>query len=118
MYSYSRFIHNYTDSSFVYELEQSMDFQVWLNDEEIPVYTCDVSKNPFNTVWPGHQRPFNQTKKASYINLVSDEVIHIKVKSRVDKKDVVIKPFSEKIAFDVKGDTIAFTLTQNGQYVL
>ena len=72
MVSYSRFEHEHIMPNFRYIENISEDYQVFLNGKEVPVYTCRISKYPFNRVWPGEQRPFTQTEVVSYVNLVSD----------------------------------------------
>ena len=118
MYSYSKFEHNYTKSFFKYTEPISSDYRVFVNGEEIPVYTCRISKYPFNRIWPGHQREFNQTEAASYVNIVSDEEIKIEVISRLEYKKAFIKPYSKNVECKEKDGKISFTLSQNGHYVL
>ena len=79
MFSYSKFTHYYTKSVFNYEEPISEDYKVFVNGEEIPVYTCRISQYPFNRVWPGYQRSINQTELASFVNIVSDEAVDIEV---------------------------------------
>lgn len=40
--------------------------------EKIGVYGCDVSAFPLNQVWPGYQRPFEQTEPTSFAMFGSD----------------------------------------------
>ena len=42
------------------------DYVVRVNDEPVPVYSCRVSAVPFNQVWPGYQRPLDQTELAGF----------------------------------------------------
>jgi len=118
MYSYSKFEHNYTKSFFKYTEPISSDYRVFVNGEEIPVYTCRISKYPFNRIWPGHQREFNQTESASYVNIVSDEEIKIEVISKLQYKKAFIKPYSKNVECEEKDGKISFALTENGHYVL
>ena len=73
MFSYSKFEHDYKLSAFKYEEPISKDFRVLVNGEEVPVYTCRISRIPFNRPFPGYQRPIDQTEEASFVNIVSDE---------------------------------------------
>ena len=118
MYSYSKFEHHYTKSYFKYIEPISEDYRVFVNGEEIPVYTCRISKYPFNTIWPGHQRPFEQSETASFVNTVSDEEINIEVISNIEHKRVLIKPYSKNIEHSETDGKIKFTIKENGQYVL
>ena len=51
MYSYSKY-ENYSRHPLAlpYTEPISKDYRVFINGEEIPVYTCRISKYPFNTV--------------------------------------------------------------------
>ena len=118
MFSYSEFIHNYDLSVYNYEEPKSNDYQVFVNGKEIPVYTCRISKYPLNTVWPGHQRYFDQSESASFVNIVSDEEINVEVKVNYDYEKVMIKPYSKAVATVNEDEKIKFTLKENGQFVL
>lgn len=118
MYSYSKFIHNNEKSFFAYERPLSEDYQVFVNGEEVPVYTCRISKYPFNAVWPGHQRSIDQTETASFVNLVSDEALKIEVISCIPHERVLLKPYSKGIKHTEEDGKISFTLEENGQLVL
>lgn len=118
MFSYSRFIHHYDKSAFKYTEPISEDYRVFVNGEEIPVYTCRISQYPFNRVWPGHQRPFNQSEPASFVNIVSDEELRIEVIANRPYERVLIKPYAKGIAHEERDGKISFTLRENGQFVL
>lgn len=118
MFAYSCFKHDYNISGFCYTEPSSEDYRVFVNGEEVPVYTCRISKFPFNCVWPGHQRPFDQSEQASYVNLVSDEAITLEVIVNRKYAKLLIKPLSKQIKFTDEGGRVKFTLTENGQFVL
>lgn len=118
MYSYSKFIHYEAKSKFTYKRPTSERFRVLVNGEEAPVYTCRISKYPFNTVWPGHQRPFCQTEEAAFVNIVSDEEINIEVITEIPHERVLIKPYSKNIEYTEENGRISFKLTENGGYAL
>lgn len=118
MYSYSKFEHHYAKSFFKYEEPVSKDYRVFVNGEEIPVYTCRISAYPFNRVWTGFQRPVDQTEIASYVNLASDEKLTIEVETCLAHDRVLIKPYSKNIRHVEENGRIRFELTENGQFVL
>ena len=120
MVDHSEFKHHWTKSQFACEVPVSEDYKVYVNGKEIPVYTCRTSRYPFNTWWPGHQRPVNQTEITSYVNLISDEEIKIEVEpwKKKEYKRIMLKPYSKAVKTERAGDRIAFTLKENGGYVL
>ena len=70
MFDFSVFRHDYKKSAFPHEVPQSKDYKVFVNGAEIPVYACRISAYPFNTWWPGYQRPVAQSeieKSSHYI---------------------------------------------------
>ena len=120
MYSYSDFKYKGTSFCDVFEVPMSDAYKVELCGKEIPVYSCRISAYPFNTWWPGHQRPVNQTDLVSYINLVSDEEITLTVeplKSK-DYKKVMLKPYSKNVRTKEKDGKITFTLKSDFPGVL
>ena len=56
MYSFSTFQQEWHGVGYAHKEPTSKDYRVYLNGEEVPVYTCRISAYPFNTWWPGHQR--------------------------------------------------------------
>ncbi len=117
MFSYSKFEHGYDKSYFKYTEPLSEDFEVTVNGESVPVYTCRISKYPINRVWPGEQRPSTQTELASFVNLVSDEPISLTVKVKRKYSRILIKPYSKKISFTKNGEDVSFELKENGAFV-
>lgn len=117
MYSYSKFEYN-KERLYKYKLPISEDYRVFLNGEEIPVYTCRISEYPFNRIWPGFQRPINQTEIASYVNIVSNEEIELEVIANRKYERILIKPYSKNIEYTDESGKIRFKLKENGQFVL
>lgn len=117
MFSYSEFIHTYSKSFFNHKEPISADYRVFVNGKEVPVYTCRISKYPFNRVWTGHQRQIDQTELASFVNLVSDEELRLEVIPNRPYEKILIKPYSKEIGFHETDGKISFTLNEHGQCV-
>jgi len=118
MFSCSEFIHTYSKSYFNHKEPISEDYRVLVNGREVPVYTCRISKYPFNRVWTGYQRQIDQTEIASFVNLVSDEPLRLEVTANRPYQKILIKPYSKAVAFRENDGKITFTLRETGQYVL
>ena len=71
---------------------KSLVYQVFVNDQAAPCFFSRVSKMPFNTPWPGHQRDLNQTEEAPFISFESDEKVKITVKTEKIIKKAVVRP--------------------------
>ena len=54
--------------SFPEKEEQSTEFKVKINGENTACYKARVSAEPFNQVWPGYQRPIEQTELTSFVS--------------------------------------------------
>jgi hypothetical protein len=96
----------------------SRDYTVRINGSACPVRSCRVSAMPFNCVWPGHQRPLEQTELASYVSFEADETVVVEVQPKRAFKNAVIRPLSKKIAVEKHDGIIRFTLEKAGNYVL
>ena len=44
----------------------SEHYELTVNGQAVPVHACRVSAVPFNQVWPGYQRPLDQTELAGF----------------------------------------------------
>ncbi len=119
MFTFSNFKHEWEKSIFPCDVPKSKDYKVFVNGQEVSVYTCRISAYPFNTWWPGHQRSVNQSEIVSYVNLVSDEELEIEVEPLTKKADgkIMIKPYSKEIAPKRVDNKIVFSLKENGAYV-
>lgn len=96
----------------------SQDYTVEINGKPCTVRACYVSDMPFNRHWPGSQRPKDQRSPASFISFYSDETVELKVHCKKNPKNVIIRPISKSIKPSQDGDTVTFSLTENGSYVL
>ncbi len=74
--------------------EASRDFNLYVNHEPVFVYTARVSAIPVNQVWPGHQRPLEQTEIASFAYFDFSGKVSLEIHSTQDIHDVVIRPIS------------------------
>ena len=117
MFSYSKFEHDYTKSLFKHIEPVSEDYLVTVNGEEVPVYTCRISKDPFNCGWPGYQRSASQTDVVSFVNIVSDEKLDFKVKVNFPYEKIMIRPYSKEISYEDNNGEVSFTIENEGGYV-
>lgn len=92
------------------------DYSVTVDGQELKCHKCRVSKMPFNTEWPGHQRPIEQTEVSSFISFEMDKPVDVCVKLPRRPEDITIRPLNKKIGFEVFGDTVYFTVKEVGQY--
>ena len=78
--------------------------------QKIPVYDCRVSAVPFNQVWPGYQRPLDQTEMAAFAYWDMDSPARVEIRSRQPIQSVLIRPATLGIKPTVGGDRIVFEL--------
>ena len=118
MFTYSKFEHHYDIDIFKIDAPLSEDYRVSAKGEDIPVYSCRISKYSFNTWWPGHQRPLDQSVPCSYINLVGDDAVTLEIEAKKPHSRVMLKPYSKNVKTVEKDGIITVELKENGQYVL
>ncbi len=94
------------------------DFKVSVCGEKTVPYFARVSAIPYNTVWPGRQRPEEQTEIASFIGFEADGPVYIELEAWKDFADCTVRPLSKNIRPDTNGRRIAFTLNEPGQYTV
>ena len=94
------------------------DFSVLLNGKSAVCHAARVSAIPYNTVWPGRQRPADQTEIASFISFETDETVTVHLEAKKPFSEVVVRPLSEKITAKTHGQTIEFEISRPGQYVV
>jgi hypothetical protein len=91
------------------------DYAVRVNDQAVPVYSCRVSAVPFNQVWPGYQRPLDQTELAGFAHWGMAGPVTVQVIPQRAFTNVVVRPGSRAIRPLVSGQAITFSLTKPGQ---
>lgn len=118
MVSYSTFNHQWTKSIYPLKVPRSKDYKVYVGGNEVPVYTCRISKYPFNTWWPNHQRQIDQTEIVSFVNIVADEefVMEVEPLTKTAYERIMVKPYSKGVTCTKRGDRIVFTLKENSTY--
>ncbi len=93
-------------------------YRAFINEKECPVRQCRVSSMPFNQSWPGYQRPLNQSEEAGYITFSADEAVEIAVECAQKFDRAMIRPLSKNVSIRQENQTVYFTLTEAGGYVL
>jgi len=90
------------------------DYVLRVNDQPVPVYSCRVSAVPFNQVWPGYQRPLDQTELAGFAHWGMSGPVTVRIKTQRSFTNVVVRPRSRAIRPAVSAQTITFSLTKPG----
>ncbi|RLD71537.1 MAG: hypothetical protein DRI98_04920 [Bacteroidetes bacterium] len=90
--------------------EPSDDFSLMVNKRETFVYRARVSAYPINQVWPGYQRPEEQTELASFAYFDCDGPVEVELISAKQVYEVTIRPLSYGIVPVIDGNTIRFDL--------
>lgn len=111
-------INKYHSPQYDYYDGFSTDYEVKINGKVCPVRSCRVSKDRFNTIWPGHQRDIAQSEWASFISFFGDEEVTLEVKCNLPFENIYVRPLSKGIETQIVDDTVIFTLKQNGNFVL
>ncbi len=99
------------------ETKKCNHFSIKINAQPIEAYSCLVSAVPFNTPWPGHQRPTDQAEEASFVYFDTDEVVNIELEAWKDFSDIRIRPLSKNIKPEINGRNIKFSAGV-GQYTV
>jgi len=101
------------------ELEpKSVDFEMYVNGKPAFVYQARVSKFPINQLWPGYQRPLDQTELASFAYFDFSGKAEIRIVSMKDIKTLDIRPKEFGIEPKVTGREISFTISKPLQFVV
>ena len=94
-------------------------YSVSINGEKAKLNFARVSAFPFNTPWPGHQRPLDQTEEAAFVSLESDGEVYFKANFCEDFSKAVVRPLSKNIETEIDEDgSIRFCLKEYGAYTL
>ena len=106
-------IHNPPQSERLYK-----GYTVSINGQTVPTPEVRVSAMPYNTAWPGYQRPLDQTETAPLLMLEADEDVRITVTYKNSPSEVLIRPLIKGVSASIKGNTATFTLTCAGAYTV
>jgi hypothetical protein len=98
--------------------KKSDDFEMFVNDKQVFVYQARVSKYPINQIWPGYQRPLNQTEIASFTYFDFQGEVKIKINSSKEIKVLDIRPKEYGIKATRKGNSVEFLLSKPSQFVV
>ena len=95
-------------------------YRVWVQERPVHVYRCRVSAMPFNQVWPGYQRPKDQTEQAAFAGWDMAGPIQVKVVSSRPVKRVTVRPLASGIKprLEDDGRTFSFRLERPTQLVV
>jgi hypothetical protein len=98
--------------------KESDDFEMFVNEKPVFIYQARVSKYPINQIWPGYQRPKNQTEIASFAYFDFEGEVEIKIISNKEIKSLEIRPKEYGIKPTIKGNTIEFKLSKPSQFIV
>lgn len=97
---------------------KSLEYSVSCYGKSIGVYSCDVSSVPFNQVWPGYQRPKNQTEESAFVMLSSNECVVMDIDAKRKFEKVTVHPLSRKIQPKVEDNKVQISFPGAGQYTV
>jgi len=93
----------------------SDDFEVFIDGRRVECHGARVSAGPLNQMWPGYQRPLDQTELASFATWDMGGPVQVEVVSKRPVEKVVVRPRSRGIVPIVEGNRIRFTLDRPAQ---
>jgi len=98
--------------------KKSDDFVLSVDSKPVFVYQARVSKYPVNQIWPGYQRPINQTEIASFAYFDFEGEVAIKIISNKEIETLDIRPREFGITPVIKGKSIEFKLSKPSQFIV
>ncbi|MCY3022850.1 MAG: glycosyl hydrolase family 28 protein [Planctomycetota bacterium] len=90
----------------------SDDYKLTVGGIAVPVYACRVSAVPFNQVWPGYQRPLDQTEMAGFAYWDMRAPVEVAIRCKRAIGSALVRPQSLGIKAAVDGERISFTLAR------
>jgi hypothetical protein len=90
--------------------EPSDLYTMQVGGKDVFVHPARVSAMPVNQVWPGYQRPMDQTEMAAFAYVDLQGPAEVVLQSSRDVEEVTVRPLSLGIVPDVQGNTIRFSL--------
>ena len=94
------------------------DFALTVEGRPVFTHRARVSAHPFNQVWPGYQRPLEQTEIASFAAWDMRGPVDVVVVSASPVQEVRVRPRSAGITPVLEGNTIRFCIEKPGQYTV
>jgi len=94
------------------------DCKVTVNGISASLPLCRVSAMPYNTAWPGYQRPIDQTEEAAFLSFESDEAVTLTVTYKKAPDKVLVRPLSKGVNVSADGNTTTLTLHTPGAYTV
>lgn len=85
-------------------------YRLRVDGAEVPLYACRVSAMPFNQVWPGYQRPLDQTELAGFAYWDMAAPVRVEIDCPDSPQTVAVRPSHLGIVPEVKGKRISFAL--------
>ena len=92
------------------------DISVEVDGQPREARAIRVSAHPFNRVWPGHQRAWDQTEPASYLAFEQDGPAAFRVRPDWGCTNVVVRPLAAGVKASVRDGVATFTLPRPGYY--
>lgn len=100
------------------ETESFEKIALFVNGTPVKADFCRVSAIPFNTPWPGHQRPVEQSEETGFLRIVTDEKIEIEAYPNRKFQRAVVRPISQNIDVRTDENKAWFFIEKEGKYVL
>lgn len=85
-------------------------YSLAVNGQPVAVHACRVSAMPFNQVWPGYQRPLDQTELAAFACWDMAGPVTVEVTSERAVNSAVVRPAALNISPEVTGHRVSFRL--------
>lgn len=93
-------------------------YSVRINGRETAVEKIRVSAFPFNRLWPGHQRPEDQSEDAYVVRAIGNGPVSFQINPDSHFSGVVVRPLSKGIRPEIKDGTVSFSISRHGQYTV
>jgi len=94
------------------------DYELSVNGRPVPVYECRVSAVPFNQLWPGYQRPLDQTELAGFAYWDMSDPVEVELFCHRPIDWVAVRPTSRHIEPSVERNRVKFRLDAPGQFTV
>lgn len=91
---------------------------VTVDGTPVTLPVCRVSAMPYNTEWPGYQRPLDQTELAPFLTFAADEPVTLTVTYDRDVEEIIVRPLSRGVKAERAGRAVTLTLPSPGAYTL